>query len=470
MQTSSYLGVWGRVFEEPAVPKNGTTHGNTTTAPAAAATGTAVAAAANSTTIGSGAAGLAERIQGWRTEAEEARSRLIQRISGKSGPRNTLEKDPLSEVAKLLFGGSLSTISSPPSSSASIATKSIATEAFGMLEKLQERLGLDGTLDAKQLAALALVQGLAVSAFTKHASASSSVRSADAATGGGEDDGGGDAPFSTVGVLLPDTVAANHFESDWCMRMQNLGNSDGYRTAYLGATPCHAENNTWAQEEFQWGDESAFTLDCTSKTPESSSSVANTGAAAGGVAGMFRAAAANAASELSAAMQRTTTMECRLSITSSSGAGALLQHAQALPMFGLRARKLNAMKLRVCNVPPSLLQFPAALGKSDASIFLHSLKLNGRKLAVGGGALPFSQASLDQHRHDWMEARQALAQSGGRECEVVLLRVPSRAVSSGFVLNGALELKKEMGVWGVGEMASVEIQVGSIKLLPNTAE
>jgi hypothetical protein len=67
--------------------------------------------------------------------------------------------------------------------------------------------------------------------------------------------------------------------------------------------------------------------------------------------------------------------------------------------------------------------------------------------------------------------------SGADGCQTHLLRVPARSLSEGFVLSGWLSLTRGSSsgggsgsgsggssVWGVGEQASVELQLGQFKL------
>lgn len=99
---------------------------------------------------------------------------------------------------------------------------------------------------------------------------------------------------------------------------------------------------------------------------------------------------------------------------------------------------------------PSALQFPAALHTSGSALTMHGVRLNGRVLA--------SSATI--------AASQVSSPEG---CASYLYRVPSRALAEGFVLTGWLDLVAGRGsaaAWGVGEMASVEVQLGATRLLP----
>ena len=106
------------------------------------------------------------------------------------------------------------------------------------------------------------------------------------------------------------------------------------------------------------------------------------------------------------------------------------------------------------NSPPSSMQFPAALARGP-TVTLSGLRLNGRPLLPDALAVP-----------------QAAAAEG---CAVRLLRLSSKVTGAraGFVLSGWLGLGGEAGGeagdagggFGVGEMASLELQLGSYHLL-----
>jgi len=82
------------------------------------------------------------------------------------------------------------------------------------------------------------------------------------------------------------------------------------------------------------------------------------------------------------------------------------------------------------------------------------MKLNGRRL-VGGEII----------------ASQAPNISAAEACQTVSLRVPSRALGEGFVLTGSVEIGSgRESVWGVGEMAMVEVQVGEVHLLGSKSD
>lgn len=434
-----FMGLWGRVFD------NNNTAGNTTSKA--------------TSPINNPAIKLGERLQqaaeAWKTEAEEARTRIMQRFnSDKSAKTGAAAVQP----ASIVVNASASTATGPiqvVSSETDTPIKSSSIDIESIKEKLQDWVGQDGKLDGHQLAALAVVQGLALASLKKHADNASPAMASISGVQNSRFGGSEPPSLSHLGVLLPNSMLS-HFEGEWCMRLQNFGNADGYRSVVLGTVPCSTENATLGQ--MKWGPRAEFTLDCSVKTIQpTSTAMQKQGGGSDTVIlpNLLHSAAAKAASDFTAVLEQRLQrrLECRLAVATgnagtgtaqTTGSGVVLQHSHELPMFG---SKMNSIKIRTCNVPPSTVQSPAALRHSNTSLDLHALKLNGRSLSVGE-----------------IEVRQALAGTGS-ECKVALLRLPARALVDGFVLNGALTLKAEDGVWGVGEMASVDVQLGTVKLL-----
>ena len=250
------------------------------------------------------------------------------------------------------------------------------------------------------------------------------------------------------------------FQPEVCMKLQNMGsNAQGYRSAVLGGPQCSAPPPATAGEVLTWGREATFTLDCTHSQGGGGSagsgeflSLLSGRPDAVGVAGRLQAAAAKAASDLTAAMQRS--FECTLGVATgknggtATSSGAVLHHTRALHV--LTGPRLNAVRLRACNAAPALAQqqqHPAAPAHAGNATTLraHSLKLNGKRLLSGD--LATVQAS-----------------SSSEACRVLLVRVPMRSLSDGFVLSGAIALAGT-GPWGVGDMVSIEMQVGEVHLL-----
>jgi hypothetical protein len=395
---------------------------------------------------------------------------------------------------------------------ASIST----TETLSLLDRMQERLGLDGKLDAKQLAALAAVQGLALSSLRKHLAAAGkgSSTTENASTKASSSvldtrdsiyDPSRHITFTKLGLSLPDSMTS-HFEGEWCLRLQNFANAAGYRSVLLGGVPCNgisiSSSSAVAAKLFpqtqvaattapptppatavlHWNSEAAFSLDCGIKEPHLEPSQEVEESIYSGISAMLHAARAKASSEITAALQAKT-MECTIAVSAAAAAGtssgisgsentssgAVLHSSQTLPLFN--AHKLNAIKIRICNIPiqtagPAIsnptpttsgVSTIGATGSPTGLINVHGIKVNNRPLIVD---------SLQGHPSN--------------ECHVALVRLPTRALADGFLLNGYLTLEKggstngstdgSSAVYNVGEMASVEMQIGSLRLLSTSVD
>jgi len=500
MQVNSYLGLWGHVFDASSSKKNGK----------------ALTGPASPLHVGGG---LADRLQHaageWKAEADEVRSRLIQRIGGgdsvleKIGEEREAASSFMSETFNQLFGSTDDKDKDKDSVATDTAAGISTTDTLSLLDRMQERLGIDEKLDARQLAALAVMQGLALSSLRKHLAANRAITDAGSIKSASSD--GTDAatsrlytPFSNLGIALPESMVS-HFEGEWCLRLQNFANAAGYQSVYLGQAPCSSVGTTGAMTKslpqaqpllsttasatttlapatamIHWNSEAAFSLDCGIESPaidpfgEEIENAEEKGEESfySGVSAMLHAARTKASSELSAALQAKT-MECSLAVSvsgdeiapqsshsqSSGGSGTVLHSSQTLPVFN--PHRLNAIKIRICNLPVHSLgststgtpdsSLPEAT-PSAASINLHGLQVNNRHLAVD---------SLQGHPSD--------------ECHVALVRLPSRALADGFVFNGYMTLEKgntagNTALYNVGEMASVEMQIGSLRLLSSSVD
>ncbi|KAG7667305.1 hypothetical protein NADE_002899 [Nannochloris sp. 'desiccata'] len=507
MQGNSYLGLWGHVFDGSSSEKT------------EAATGPAPPPLLVK-------GGLADRLQHaageWRAEADEVRSRLIQRIGG--GGTTVLEKlgdreaasSFMSETFNQLFGSADDKDSSGAADYSDTAAAISSTDTLSLLDRMQERLGIDGKLDARQLAALAAVQGLALSSLRKHLAANSATSDTGSVKSASADDNDASTnsiydhrhTFSNLGIALPESLVS-HFEGEWCVRLQNFANAAGYRSVYLGGAPCSSSGTTGAMTKslpqtqpllsttpstttpaaamIHWNSEAAFSLDCSIESPVSDTSeedVEDSAAAEeeeesfySGVSAMLHAARTKASSELTAALQAKT-MGCSLAVSvnggeispqsshsqSSGGSGTVLHSSQTLPVFN--SHRLNAIKIRICNLPvhslgstptgtdatTTLSSSVSGATTSAASINLHGLKVNNRHLAID-----------------------SLQGYPSNDCHVALVRLPTRALADGFVLNGYMTLEKgntvgNTALYNVGEMASVEMQIGSLRLLSSSVD
>ncbi|PRW50791.1 hypothetical protein C2E21_5558 [Chlorella sorokiniana] len=350
--------------------------------------------------------------------------------------------------------------------------------------------GTSSSLDAAQLAAtVASMQAWALAGLV-------------ARSGGSGLSGGGGGASSLSSSLDPSSFkqvadpAWASFKPHTCMRLQNFGNAEGYNAALLGAAPSGKAGAVGSVppggaaaasgDALRWGSQASFLLDCSRGGSLMETATSGSGGAAGSsgsISAALHAAASKAASAVEAALDRTTT--CRLGVTAegdgaggAGGSGALLHHSFERPLLG--GTKLDALRVRVCNIAPSTLQFPAALARGPA-ISVSSLKLNGR---------PLLRAPLHV----------SLAAAAADGCLALLYRLPSRATKSGFVLTGFVHLGEGSGgsggsggsdgngspsgsgsqvatgqapssggQFGVGEMASLELTLGEYSALDAAA-
>jgi hypothetical protein len=208
-----------------------------------------------------------------------------------------------------------------------------------LMRRLKEHFGV---VDAAQAATLALLLG----ALAKREAAG---LHAGAAADGGLLTAG--RPFQQLGQPIPESHWGD-FEPALCARLQNFGGAEGYRAMYLGNSPCAAAGNA-ASGQFIWGSEASFTAECRLEAAEVAPAPAAGAAAPSTVAGRIQAAAAKAADNFSAALQRS--MRCSLAIASAGGAGtgdpgsgAIVRHTRGVQLLG--GAKLNAVRIRVCNM------------------------------------------------------------------------------------------------------------------------
>ena len=444
MQANRFMGLWGKVFDS----NNATVSGSTT------------AYSSSSSLANNAAVRLGERFQKaaetWKTEAEEARARLMHRfnaekLSEKTGPAAPVAINDEAPNASTALGNvgavplqeDQKERAAVPLSKGNLPEKSTLVDKSSIKDVEDWLLrGEDGKLDGH----------IALASLKKHSESAASPLAASASmsdprlSSGNSELGSVTAnsrSLGHLGVLLPNSMLS-HFDAEWCMRLQNFGNAEGYRSAVLGAAPCNSENSTLGQ--VKWASEAAFSLDCGIKTAEPSAFSSKSASESVSLPNILHSAAAKAASDFTTVLEQRLQrqLECTLAVA-TQGSGTVLKYSQDMPVFG--SSKLNSLKIRTCNVPPSTVQYPAALRRSNTSLDLQGLKLNGHSLSV-----------------DEIEVRQALAGTGS-ECKVALLRLPGRAMVDGFVLNGELALETGSGVWGVGEMASVEVQIGTVRLL-----
>lgn len=310
LQSNSYLGLWGSMFD--GVAQNTSAH-----------------------------ASLPSRLQGWRQEAEEAQSRLLQRLRGhgSGGERPSWNATDLLADLTAAYQSSDQGKGSPVSVAASgllhhdfFDLPLNSSLAATIIDDIRQRLSGDGdgNGDASQLAALAVLQGWALKALANHRASVSATAGGTASTASSVStlpgmhrrwpgvQNGSLAMLSEVGVALPDAMG-DKFVPAVCARLQNFGNAAGYNSAWLGAFPCNTASND--KSTFAWDSKAAFSLDC-STIPHQPAALDHT-------------------------------IDCAFTVGSQSddepsGSGTLLHFARS--MHVLTGPHLNAIQIRACNV------------------------------------------------------------------------------------------------------------------------
>lgn len=405
---------------------------------------------------------LAERLHNaadqWKTETDALHTRLLERLKN-NGRSNSTSQQNLSEFANII--GQLTKV--PPLSQ---TNQSDSNNGSSLLDSLQARLSQVhvGSLDPHQLAVLTALQGVALSALVKHAKHASSSAHAGIMSSNGSlfrnennfgkfspfDAGPRKVPSSHLGILVPNSLES-FFTPEICISLQNFGNNQGYRSVYMGRPPCGAQiggsiptapTSQLSSAQLMWGTKAGFNLDCgftttaINATEQYSQSIVSS-------------AINHIASELNAALHPL--LSCQLSLASTStpsvvGSGTLLEHSQSAPVLG--QSKWNSLRIQICNITPKT---PGSVGSVPMAgevdiIDVETLKLNGHSV-------------LSSNDHQVLQAL------SGQVCTVTLIRVPSAAFLDGFTLSGLVNLQAGSVPWGVGQMSSIGIEVGGLKII-----
>jgi hypothetical protein len=356
-----------------------------------------------------------------KTEAGDAQTRFAKRITDAVESRGgAWNSTALADVETFLADARHSlNISSVPNlfhledSDVAAAMGSSMNGTTGIFDALLQRLDSNSTsaLDPKQLAGVAMLQAWALRRLAKlHPSSRPTATSLASGT----------AKLQQFGRPIPDHVPGAIIPQ-LCVRLQNFGNAVGYRSVYMGTPPCAAPDNA-ALDEMEWGTKGAFTVAC--RRPEEPESLLRKG------------------------------LHCELAVSSDSGrvgggSGSLLEFDHPAAWH---APRLNAISLKVCNKPAITAQQymklgTAAAAAANSTIVVRHLAVNGRP--VTDDTVSSSHASL-----------------GPDGCVTLRYGVPSRSMSSGFVLTGWLELGSDGNrPFGLGPLASVEVDVGEYSLL-----
>lgn len=408
-------------------------------------------------------ASLAERLHNaadqWKTETDALHSRLLERLNSKGRISNSTSQQTLSEFANII--GQL-TKATPLSQ----INQTDVNNGSSLLDSLQARLSQVqvGSLDPHQLAVLTALQGVALSALVKHTKRASSathagIMDSDGSTLRDEGYNGRLSPFdsgprkvasSHLGILVPSSLES-FFTPEVCVSLQNFGNSQGYRSVYMGHPPCGApvqrdSSSTptapTSSAQLIWGAKAGFNLDCGLTTTA-------VNVTAQYLQNIVSSAISHIASELNAALHPL--LQCQLTVASTTppsptGSGTLLEHSQSFPALG--QSKWNSLRIQICNIAPKTLgSIESAPKAGDGDVIdIETLKLNGH-----------SVLSSNDHR--------TLQVVSGEACAVYLIRVPSAAFLDGFSISGLVNLKSGSVPWGVGQMASIGIEAGILKII-----
>lgn len=339
-----YHGLWGGLLSQAAAPAppaastsvSGALHGALSELQSrllARLAGSADASDAASTDGSSVASSVLSKLDGYLAERLNATLALLGRSADRSAGGG---------------GGGSTHVALPPPGGANWS----AAEA------------LELAVQAWALGALAGGSGAAAGGLVLHALGS----------GGGS--GGASSGLGLEGPALVASPSWEAFRPLLCLRLQNLGNADGWSSVLLGPAPCSKGSAAVTSDAFRWRTSAAFLLDCSRRGGGVSSSDTGSGgvalsslagsggsacgAAAASVAGALAeagmAAAERVAASLAAAVSSRRT--CRLALGSTSGgagaaepttgSAAQLEYSFEQPLSA--APKMDALRLRVCNM------------------------------------------------------------------------------------------------------------------------
>ncbi|KAL6771171.1 hypothetical protein ACKKBF_B34220 [Auxenochlorella protothecoides x Auxenochlorella symbiontica] len=349
---------------------------------------------------------LQSAVEGWRESASEVQASLAAHLNDRDGRKRSEGLFwPLNATLGLVQGDEAAGPQAEPRAG---------------LDSLYHHVASDlARLDPKVLAAAAALQGWALASLLKKK---------EGVTSGLQ--------RLRYPLPLPDPQWPA-FDPALCLRLQNFGGGEGYRSVYFAQAACDPDTSLSA-EGLLWGGAAAFGLDCTLHGSEGEG-----GEGAGSPPAPEQTWLGSVVSSLHH------TRACTLAVATEAGEGSMLTQSAPLPALG--GPEINAMSLRLCNT---------ALGRGGegaqpavaADFLLRRLKLNGRPLLPPEG-MPAPSVPL------------------AAGCASQLYHVSPRALSAGFSLDGALELGSGPPVpgTGVGAHASLEIALGNYGLVSAAA-
>lgn len=265
---------------------------------------------------------------------------------------------------------------------------------------------------------------------------------------------------SQLGVVVPESMD-NMFSPSLCFRMQNFGNSDGFLSCWTAYGPECSARTAADASAMKWRKESYYSIDCNLRDETIDSNWHEANATDVAMPPIAAYAGALGFENMAAKSMRalTKTSHCIFAISStdpssnSHGTGSIMKISSISSRFS--ALKANCIRVRLCNRNlDDYLAQSLAQEMSDPTITLQSFTLNGR---------PLTLESLTKVQ----------AQTSDGSCSIMLLRVPSRALSDNFIMTGRLLTHDQQHIhdqravkqYGVGEESSVDIQVGTLTIL-----
>lgn len=293
----------------------------------------------------------------------ELQSRLLARLAGSADASDAASTDG-SSVASSVLSKLDGYLAERLNATLALLGRSADRSAGGGGANWSAAEALELAVQAWALGALAGGSGAAAGGLVLHALGS----------GGGS--GGASSGLGLEGPALVASPSWEAFRPLLCLRLQNLGNADGWSSVLLGPAPCSKGSAAVTSDAFRWRTSAAFLLDCSRRGGGVSSSDTGSGgvalsslagsggsacgAAAASVAGALAeagmAAAERVAASLAAAVSSRRT--CRLALGSTSGgagaaepttgSAAQLEYSFEQPLSA--APKMDALRLRVCNM------------------------------------------------------------------------------------------------------------------------
>lgn len=404
-----------------------------------------------------------------------------------------------------------------------------STSASDVLSDLQSYLMNEvSTKDSRQLAAIALLQGYALTSLIKtlkdkgigipgiiptHGGTTTALAEIAASAAPATNPLSGTATAATRGPIaypIPEP-SFSRFDSLVCMRLSNFASAEGYRSVYFGSkdncntaaqhatssfpssssllfsgfpslppTVPAGETSSTASvvDEISWGNQASFTLDCQVRLSSSSSSSSShslmqypsdIAAALGWTSPSSASSASGGGIGGMGATQKQ--LQCHLSITTDTGSGitgggAILQQSIPLSVFTVLGGEVqpDALSLRFCNVMSS----PSTSTSTSSNINNN----NNNKVPKYWSLNRFKLNGKALPGIGLSYQVAASTREGGEEqCQQMMLHVAPAALQpdKGFTITGWIDFGGDRGggvkTYGVGRLGSFEVKVGEYKLI-----